>query len=52
MAKIASWLVQDGPMTAGIGADGKPCAVVTFRVRRWHPGFWLFALKAVWRAVR
>jgi hypothetical protein len=38
-------------MTSGIDTDGKPCAVVTLRVRRWHPYVWWMLLKALWTKV-
>ena len=52
MAKLPSWIVQEGRMTSGVDADGKPCAVVTIRIRRWHPYVLWLVVKAAWKAIR
>ena len=40
------WLVLSN---AGIDGDGN--YLLDVRVRRWHPGFWLFAAETVLRAI-
>jgi hypothetical protein len=49
MAKLPSWIVTEG-WSSGIDADGRPCAVVTIRIRRWHPYVIWMLLKAAWRS--
>jgi hypothetical protein len=42
--KPPGWLKSIGPSKGVLSADGK-AVVFTFRVRWWHPGYWL----ARWR---
>ena len=42
------WLVFDSSRVDGEKHELR----VTLRVRRWHPGFWFFVARAVWRACR
>lgn len=34
--------------TKVVACDGKTATVET-RILRWHPGFWLYALRYLWR---
>lgn len=49
--KAPSWIEINPRMTKGLDKDGKPCAVVSVRIRRWHPYVWWLLLKAAWKAI-
>jgi hypothetical protein len=42
MAKLPGWIVQVDRGT--LSEDGRS-VLMTFRVRRWHPGFWIAVLR-------
>ncbi len=47
MAKLPGWLVIDR-MEPGLDSEGRAVMLVTMRVRRWHPGYWLELLRFIW----
>jgi hypothetical protein len=44
MAKMPGWIEVMPPRKGELSADGKS-VVYTFRVRKWHPGFWWALLR-------
>jgi hypothetical protein len=44
--RLPGWIVPDG--RGDVSEDGL-YVTYTFRVRRWHPGFWLAVVRSLWR---
>lgn len=51
MAKLPSWIAYEGFDKWAVDTNGKPCAVVLIRIRRWHPYVWWLLAKAAWKRV-
>jgi hypothetical protein len=48
IAGLPGWMKQVPPYKGVLSEDGRS-VVLTFRIRRWHPGLWVVLIKHVLR---